>query len=178
MKRTILFFIIFFIISCVSEDETKTVVVNDKYSIELPKFLNKTNNLNDDASLQYQHILKQFYIIVIDESKGEFSSFLKINNLNYDYVNDINSYFTLINSSIKEIGKVYKEYSTNDTIINNLPAKITSFDINIDGENCSWILCIFEGKDNYYQLLICTSVNKRLKYHDVSKKTINSFKEI
>lgn len=152
--------------------------MNNRYSIELPKFLNKTNNLNDDASLQYQHIWKELYVIVIDELKREFSDMLNSYSLNSTYSNNVDSYFSLVETSIKELGRDYVKHSTIDTRINNLPAIITSFDINIDGDDTSWILGVFEGHNTYYQLVICTSNDKRLKYHDLSKKIINSFKEI
>lgn len=38
--------------------------INNEYSMELPTFMEASNDLNDDVSLQYQNIFKEVYKIM------------------------------------------------------------------------------------------------------------------
>lgn len=49
-----------------------TVTVKDLYSIDIPTALTKTYDLNEEASLQYENISDEYYVIAIDENKQEF----------------------------------------------------------------------------------------------------------
>src|SRR5690606_19347366 len=89
IKRTILFtglMLLFF--SCdiinnndktekLSDDAVKEVNINNEYSILLLKYLKKTANLNENASLQYQNIFRETYVIVIDAPKEEYITLFK-----------------------------------------------------------------------------------------------------
>jgi hypothetical protein len=52
--------------------DLKVVSINEDYSMGIPMNMSKTTSLNDDASLQFQNIFKETYVIVIDENKKEF----------------------------------------------------------------------------------------------------------
>lgn len=41
------------------------------YTLDIPNYLMKTYDLNDNATLQYQNIVKEAYTIVIEDSKEE-----------------------------------------------------------------------------------------------------------
>ena len=43
------------------------------FTLEIPDYLAKTYQLNDDASLQYMNTLKEAYVIVIEDSKDHLS---------------------------------------------------------------------------------------------------------
>ena len=45
--------------------------INKEYRLKVPDYMIETDELNDEASLQYYHALKETYVIVIDESKQE-----------------------------------------------------------------------------------------------------------
>ena len=98
MKRlNILILTILFITSCQTGDTERLVTIENKYSILLPSFLVKASTtLNADASLQYLHTWKEFYVIVIDESKSEMQKALTDNNLTDKYSNDIKGYSDLL----------------------------------------------------------------------------------
>src|SRR5688572_26412269 len=55
-----------------AKTELETVTVEGNYSMGVPKFMTQAKSLNDEASLQYQNIFKETYVIVIDENKQEF----------------------------------------------------------------------------------------------------------
>ena len=68
MKKIYFLFITLVLLSCSKEEEFKKIEVKN-YALQLPSYLSKTNDLNEDASLQYQNPFRELYIIVIDESK-------------------------------------------------------------------------------------------------------------
>ena len=55
-----------------AKSKVQTVDVHGRYSIDLPTYLTEGHDLNFEASLEYQNINKEVYIIVIDESTEEF----------------------------------------------------------------------------------------------------------
>ena len=95
-KTTLILLTILTLISCETGDKEQNITIGDKYSISIPSFLTKVNNLNDDASLQYQHAWKEFYVIVIDETIEEMQKALEENQLTDIYNNDIKGYSDLL----------------------------------------------------------------------------------
>ena len=60
-KITIILLTILTLSSCETSDKEVVITIDDRYTVSLPSFLTKVNNLNIDASLQYQHAGKEFY---------------------------------------------------------------------------------------------------------------------
>ena len=145
----------------------------------MPKFLTEAKDLNEDASLQYQNVWKEFYVIVIDESKAEFNSVLEENNLTDQYQKNFNGYSKLILESFDE--KTIKNIQKSkviDTLINNMPAKHLTIKGTVDGFNVFYSLAYLEGKDKYYQILTWTDINKESEYKEQMKQIIYSIKEV
>ena len=90
--------------SCVSEDAVEVVNIQGKYSLSVPSFLTKVNNLNEDASLQYQHAWKELYVIVIDEAKSEIGTALKTYDLEGIYSQDLKGYTDLVLENFSQHG--------------------------------------------------------------------------
>lgn len=65
--------------------QRKKIDVADKYSIEIPMYMDKALNLNEDASLQYQYLPKEFFVIVLDESAEEMHQIMNENELTDRY---------------------------------------------------------------------------------------------
>ncbi len=57
--------------------DVRRVKINEQYSLEVPKFMTVSKELNDEASLQYQNTEEELYVIVIDEPKDEFVKVFK-----------------------------------------------------------------------------------------------------
>jgi hypothetical protein len=73
MKKTILL-LAFIAFSCDVKEEFKTITIPNQFSLDIPNSFEKVNNLNEAATLQYQNALKEFYVIVMDESKETFDN--------------------------------------------------------------------------------------------------------
>lgn len=88
-KITFVLITLLYLNSCQIGEADQTVEVDNKYSLVIPSFLNEVDNLNEQASLQYQNLLRSFYIIAIDETKNEMQKALVQGNLLDVYANDI-----------------------------------------------------------------------------------------
>ena len=45
------------------------VSINDQYSMSVPEYMSKASSLNEGASLQYQNLFKEAYVIVMMKKK-------------------------------------------------------------------------------------------------------------
>ena len=74
LKNYILAILIIFISSCKqSENNTENeVVMTENYSLSVPKDLERTNNLNELAKVQFQKVEEVLYFIVLEETKKKF----------------------------------------------------------------------------------------------------------
>jgi hypothetical protein len=177
-KITILLLTILSLNSCQSGDEQQTVTIENKYSVALPSFLTKASGLNDDASLQYQHAWKEFYVIVIDESKSEIKKALDDNNLTEAYNNNIKGYSELIiNGFIQAISVSHKSEFV-DTTINNMPARLLTVSGRTEGIDAYYSLAFIQGKERYYQIMAWTLSNKEYEYKDKMNRIMFSLKEL
>lgn len=179
MRKTVIFiFTILLFQSCGSGEEEQLVTVGNKYSLSIPSFLTKVSNLNDDASLQYQHAGKEFYIIAIDESKEEMQKAIIENDLEDLYENNIEGYSKLILDGFKESLRSPYQSEIIDTTINKMPAKLTTLSGTVEGIDAFYTIGIYEGKNSYYQVLAWTLKSKKYSYKTKMNKILYSLAEL
>ncbi len=169
---------IFLFQSCVAGDEEQLVTIENRYSLLIPAFLTRVNNLNVDASMQYQHAWKEFYVIVIDESKDEMQEALVTNGLTDIYENNIEGYSRLVLDVFTESINYPKQSQIIDTTINEMPAKLTTLEGKVEGVDAFYSIGIYEGKERYYQVLTMTSQSKQDRYKSKMKKILYSLEEL
>ena len=174
MKKITLLLLAVFIISCESSDEWKTIEVNN-YSVELPTYLSESKQLNDDASLQYQNIFKEVYIIVIDENKKEMETSLIDNGLSEIYSNDFEGYTKLLSTNLATNVEM-KNKTEKDTLINSLQAKILKFDGKVEDIDVFYEVVYINGIYDYYQVFSWTLLENKSKYKETIDKMVHSFK--
>ena len=176
LKRLpLLLFIAFLVLSC--GQETKTMNVEGRYSIDLPESFKKSKELNDDASLGYEDPLRELYVIVIDEPKDALESSLEINSLYDTYTNDLKGYSQLIIDGMDSSVSVKEMPPFKDTVINGLKAREVSFEGVSSGYRVYWKLAFIEGKSRYYQIMVWTEAGRRKKQEAKMAAIINSFKD-
>ena len=160
--------------SCNLSSEFKTVSVND-YSISVPEFLSEGEGLNDDASLQYQNLFKEFYVVVIDESKAAFGEAIAINELEDLYDPNFEGYTELLIGSLEE-AVTFKNKKETDTKINGLQAKILAFEGTVEGIDIYYQVAYIDGISNYYQVMVWTLADKKESYEKMMDEMIQTFK--
>jgi len=179
MRKIVTFILIILLLqSCSSGDEEQKITVGNKYTLSIPAFLTKVNNLNDDASLQYQHAWKEFYVIAIEESKDEIERALIDNNLTSIYENNIDGYSKLALDVFKESLNNPYQSEIIDTIVNEMPSKLTTLKGSVDGIDAFYSIGMYEGKESYYQVLAWTLSSKQYSYKSKMDKILYSLKEM
>jgi len=180
MKNILLLLsILLFVSSCSFNSKPKEIDVKGKYKMNIPGFMISTNQLNDDASLQYQNPLKELYIIVIDDTFDDFSKAINSNEVESEYTNDFNGFVELISSGEGELFFTVADRSKmKDETINGLKAKTLENIRNITGVDIYYKAALIQGKDTYYQVIAWTLASRKDKHEKIITEMINSFTEI
>jgi hypothetical protein len=157
--------------SCKRETVFTEVKVNNRYSLSIPDYLQACTDLHKDASMQYQNVEKDIYVMVIDEKKKTMQDY----NLDYD----IDTYFNNIASqgfaeNIKD-GQV--SIPGRQTISGNkaLIAEVTG---KIEENEVYYKLALIETPYEFYQILAWTRAQNKEKLEGDIVKMIESFKEL
>ena len=177
-KTTLILLTILTLISCETGDKEQNITIGDKYSVSIPSFLTKVNNLNDDASLHYQHAWKEFYVIVIDETIEEMQKALEENQLTDTYNNDIKGYSDLLVNGFEQTVSVNRKSEILDTLVNGMPARLLTINGRVEGIDAFYSIAFIQGKKRYYQIMAWTLSNKEYQYKDKMNRIMYSLKEL
>ena len=169
LSKTALF--IFILTSCTTKTSFTEVNINDQYSVKLPSFLDRTDKLHKEASLQYENKEKEFYVVVIDERKKE----LKQYDLNFN----LSSYFDSVKKQVISNGLENAVISAGKEMkidsFNAMSAEITG---KTGKEKVFYKFAVVESNEHYYQIFVWTLNDYREKYSADMDSVIYSFKEL
>jgi len=165
----------------VADDSFEEVKINGLYSMKLPDYLTPGDDLNSEASLQYQNIVKEVYVIVIDESKQDFIDVFK-------ELGDYDSTKSACDNYAEAQMKSIEENMT--TVTSKSPlrkAKLGGCDARLadvagtqaDIEDpMGFTVAFIEGKETLYMVMTWTFEKSKDTYQEDMDKMINSFKEL
>lgn len=166
------------------DNTTKNVVVQGKYSIDVPSFLSPMKNLSDDASLQYGSRTLDISFIVIDEPKSMFiQSFNDLQTgLPPVWGGDksiLDRMATIVLSNMFDVDKV-EVGGRQETMINGLNALILNVfqKRSFLKDSLYGSFAFIEGKDTLYQINILSGGTSITKLADKIEKSIYSFREL
>jgi hypothetical protein len=156
-----------------------SISVNGQYSMHIPKFMTKATKLNEEASLQYQNIFRETYVIVIDENKEEFiNAYTELDS--FDTLRSVISNYAdtqvqLITSGATVINRT--EIST--LTINGLDAARTEIDASLEGIKApiTYFLTFVEGKETLYMIMAWTLQDKKDTHRAMFEEMAKSFIE-
>ncbi len=160
-----------------NDDSFKAITINEEYEVKLPKYMKEAQNLNDEASLQYQNIFKETYFVVIDEPKEEFKEvFLDIGEYD-ESLPLIKNYKNAQLEFFKESLTTYEFINESSKKINGKDAEVVAFDGKVQGViyDISYLFTFVEGDDKVYMLMGWTLKNKRDKYQETFEYISDSF---
>lgn len=166
------------------DNTTKNVVVQGKYSIDVPSFLSPMKNLSDDASLQYGSRTLDISFIVIDEPKSEFIQ--SFNDLQAEFPpvfgsnnSILDRMATIVLSNMFDVEKV-ELGGRQKTMINGLNALIVNVFLRRSflKDSLNGSFAFIEGKDTLYQINILSGGTSITKLADKIEKSIYSFREL
>ncbi|MCD8030272.1 MAG: hypothetical protein LUF85_05480 [Bacteroides sp.] len=156
MKKIFILFLVFLLLVSCQSDKTRVVTVEDMYSISLPGYLSEAKDLNQEASLQYQNLWKEFYVIVIDDLKSDIQDILEEHELLEIYPNDLEGYSNLIWDGFQGDMDIQKITDPTDDRINGMPVKYRKINAVAQGMDVFYYFAVVEGKERFYQILTWT----------------------
>lgn len=165
------------ILSCGGSAEKNYTAKGPGFTLQVPESMSKTSQLNDEASLQYQSILKNMFVIVIDESKDDMQAAIDSPPEYAVYNNDLEGYYGLVSTNLKATLSRNDLPKPVDTKINGLPAKILDVEGFIEDEDISWKFAFIQGKKTYYQVVAWTSTDQKEDNEKAMNEIVNSFRE-
>jgi hypothetical protein len=177
-KITLLILAVTYFASCSESKKNQTIVVGSTYSIELPDFMTKSYDLNEEASLQYQNTIRELYAIIIDEQIEDLNYVLEEYGLTDLYSNDLNGYVDLLLEDFLNSVNAEDVSEVQDLKLNGLKAKIIDFNGEVDETKVYYNVAFIEGKERYYQIIVWTLSDRKAKHKEIMKNIVNSFKEI
>ena len=162
----------------VAETEFKTVKTGTEYSLDVPSYLKETDNLNDEASLQYQNIFKEVYVVVIDEDKQNFiDTFVEADE--YDTTKSVaENYRTVQLTSFSEAIEFTGQTEPRKIRINGLDAQYVQIDGRVEGirNEISYFITYIEGNDKMYMLMAWTLKDRKEKYRQILEAISGTFR--
>jgi len=176
LKTLFLLFTLLLLASCDDKD-FQTVNIEDRYKLDVPANFKKVDDLNKEASLQYQNAFDELYVIVIDEPKDVLLKAINDNGLQERYTNDLKGYSKLITDGMEKSIAIKKMPPFEELTIGGDKARELSFEGISSGTGVYWKLAFIEGRDRYYQIMVWTLAESRNKHEKKMNIIINSFKE-
>ncbi|WP_421802504.1 hypothetical protein [Flagellimonas sp.] len=154
-----------------------TVSINQDYKLSIPKFMTGTTGLNEEASLQYQSLLKEAYLLVIDEPKAGFEEVYRDLNQYDDDLSIMQNYRDARIKILSRTTEINRKTKPEFLKINGLDAETMELDANIEGvaNEISYFLTFIEGDDRVYMIMAWTLKNKKIEHKKTFKTIAESF---
>ena len=154
--------------------------VNEMYSIEIPSDLTMTTSLNDDASLQYNNVYSEKYVIVIDEDKAFFEDALHEADLYNDDLSMAGNFAEIQLSSFSEGVTITNQSDVVKTKVNGLDAHLYAFDARVDGIDfdISYWVGYIVGKERLYTVMAWTLKSEKSSYEREANAILKSLEEL
>ncbi|WP_420602139.1 hypothetical protein [Flagellimonas sp.] len=161
----------------ISLDDFKKVEINHEYQVSIPKYMRKTNSLNDDASLQCQNIFKETYLIIIDEPKDEF---IKVFRELEQYNEELSLVENYREIQLQFFAENMKTLNASDPIslkINQLNAEMLEIDGEVEDidEELTYFITFIEGDKKVYMIMAWTMASKKEEYRATFESASKSF---
>ncbi len=162
------------------ESDFKKVRIDGKYQLSIPNYMRKTDQLNDEASLQYNNPFKETYTIVIDENKEQFLSAIKESQWADSLGTTIEIYRKLQMSLLGQGIAMTSVENLEVEKIGRLNAKRTQFEGKIEGvdEKIKYLITFVEGRNDLYMIMSWTLNDFSKKYLRTYHQIADSFQEI
>ena len=183
MNRQISIFfctLVLFMVSCKNpkgekkeSDDLHTVTINNEYSIDVPFFMTGTTGLNEAASLQFQSLRKEAYLIVMDELKSGFETVFRDLEQYDDSLSVIQNYRDARLQILSRTTQIIDKSPSTSLQIQGLDAESVGLDAKVNGmdNEISYFLTFIDGGKKVYMVMGWT-LKERKKEHKKTFKTV------
>ena len=152
--------------SCKYSDKYETVEVNKQFSLSIPSWLKKEDNLKPGAPFQYANRFRNFYVIGEPVAKSGNSLAFK---------NALDANIALVKKAMK------KPMVTDSVEITYSGIKGVRIEVmgEMSEEKIFFSEVLLDGKKSYYHLSIWTrSEERKLKFKEDIQQILSSFQEL
>ncbi len=184
-KRTMLVGLVTLFLGCdklpsASVANTNFLLVNTEklFQVAVPDYMSKATNLSEEASLQYQNLLKELYLVVLHEPADEFQEAFQNIGMYEDSISLLDNYTNVQYESITDEMEIASDVVRKSAKINGLPARIIAFDADLEGVDVpiTYYYTIYQGSKNVYLMLSWTLKSRRTTYLPIMEKMSKSFR--
>lgn len=160
---------------------TQTVSVKD-YSLDVPEYMTEANDLNAEASLQYQNVIKETYVVVIDEPKDEFIKVFSDLGMYDESLSPLENYAQFQSESVVEMMSMVADRTDLEfTEVDGL--KKASFTVtgtvaDVPDLSIYYVLGYVEGATTMYTIMGWTLESRKGRYGVDLEQMVASFKEM
>jgi hypothetical protein len=158
--------------------DTKKVVIDEQYSMRVPKRMTASKELNDDASLQYQDTGEELYVIVIDEPTKEFRDAWKSDKSWDPELTVAQNYRKVQVKSLTKAIKLKGKPVIQTTKAGSVPMEIVDFTGKVKGIDVpiSYKLGFLETDGNVYMIMSWTLASRKSFHNEVMEEMLKSFR--
>jgi len=157
-----------------------TVSINNEYTIKIPRFLKGTTGLNEEASLQYQSLLREAYVIIIDEPKKAFEDIYRDLEQYDDDLSVIQNYRDARLKILSRTTEINGKSKPESIKINGLESESLELDATVNGldNEISYFLTFVDGGEKVYMIMCWTLKNQKEEHKKTFKTIAESFELI
>ncbi|MDC8004013.1 hypothetical protein POV27_08110 [Aureisphaera galaxeae] len=150
------------------------------YQISIPKYMKKAEDLNADASMQFQNIFKETYLAIIDEDKTDFVDVFKELGQYDDGQSIAGNYRNVQMDYFTEGMNMLSDATPKKVTINGLDAEQVAFTARVPEVDYDiyYIITFIEGRENVYMVMEWTLAEYEEKYKTTFLQMIDTFTEI
>ncbi|MFT6279311.1 MAG: hypothetical protein ACJAU0_002139 [Flavobacteriales bacterium] len=162
------------------EKDFQSAVVEGIYSIKVPNYMSVSNDLSEEASLQYESLTKDAYLIVIDENKAEFIEIFNELDMLDSTKTALENYTKYQKESIASTMDVTSVSELREITINGNEALMIQIDGGVPEVNTdvTYLLAVIQGNANLYSVLYWTTKEQAKKMLPHFEQSIHTFQDL
>ena len=162
------------------DENFNTVGVNNEYQIEIPRFMNGTTGLNEEASLQYQSLRHEAYLLIIDEPKLGFEQVYRDLEQYDDELSVLQNYRDARIQILSRTTKIINKFNSKPFKINGLDAEFLELEAKVNGvdDEIFYFLTFVDGGEKVYMIMAWTLKNRKEEHKKTFKTIAESFELI
>lgn len=151
---------------------------SDNFSLRVPSHLKESTQLHEDAIVQLQNPIKEFYTIVIQESQEDFHNAVIEGGLQEQYGLNLAGYSSVVGDKFADnVDEVISKSEYMPLMIDGDSATYFESEADVSGIKIYYHYGFIKGDSLYYQVMSWTLASKKDKAHGDMVEILSSFKE-
>jgi len=149
-----------------------------KFSIKVPDYFSETDDLNEDAEMQMQNLLRETYMIVMAESKSDFDFARRILDVGSDSLSYTENYMDMQLESMAEAFDYNITKNKMAHVINGMPAITVEISSRMEGLDIVYLITTVESEYDIFYSTCWTLKNRKEKYFPVYYQSLETLEQL